>query len=108
RRHSPESLFVIHSCAAFAREHFEQAQPEVARKLLLAAAQITGENFTAAHIEHFHRWRYARVENPLPLPRFRFLDTNRRLLFAGDAFGDPKIETAWLSGSEAAAALLGP
>lgn len=107
RRAEPQGLFVLHATPTFSREHFEQEPGEVARRLLEAAAEVTAaEGFRFAKVEHFHRWRYARVENPLPLPAFRLLDGKGRLVFAGDAFGEPKLESAWLSGCAAAEALL--
>ena len=50
-----------------------------------------------------HFWRYATPLNPWP--ERCWFDPQRRLVLAGDAFGGPKVEGAFLSGLAAAEAL---
>lgn len=51
-----------------------------------------------------HRWRYATPLDPQPDPCL--VKADGRLVFAGDAFGGPRIEGAFLSGRAAAIAVV--
>lgn len=51
---------------------------------------------------HLKRWRYA-LPTSLHPERLLVAGTDAPLLFAGDAFGSPRVEGAWLSGMAAGA-----
>jgi predicted NAD/FAD-dependent oxidoreductase len=100
RREGVDSaLVVIHGSPEFSRSQLEHDPLASARLLRSAATEIVGEAFASAKVVHAHRWRYARVENPLP-GTHRTLAEN--LQFAGDAFLHANVESAWLSGRAAA------
>jgi predicted NAD/FAD-dependent oxidoreductase len=48
-----------------------------------------------------HRWTYAQ-----PRPGTPSYATDGRVWLAGDAFGKPRVQTAWLSGRAVARAIL--
>ena len=100
RRQTQDSpFFVVHGSPEFSRSHLENAPAASAQILQAAATEIAGEAFASATLVHAQRWRYARVENPLPQTH-RTLAENLR--FAGDAFLHANLESAWLSGRAAA------
>lgn len=94
----------IHAGPAYSRTHWETPPEVVAEELLLAA----GQWFDRDAVRHWqlHRWRYSQPVEPIPAPFLR-VDQPAPLLFAGDAFGQPRVEGAFLSGYAAANALLG-
>ena len=104
RRVPPVSgnLFVLHSSPAFGIAHLEEAPVEVAERLRIRAVSILCSSFESALILHAHRWRYARVMNPIEAD---FLKLGPMLAFAGDAFRLGNIESAWRSGQLAALSL---
>ena len=80
---------------AFSREHLErpaEEYPELVRSLVEGQWEISGGALAAAL---GHRWRYARVTAPLPIP-----DLPRGLHFVGDARRASRVEDAWLAGVE--------
>ena len=98
RRGDRAPVLVAHSTPAVASEHL--GDPEAAGPLLATA---TGEllGITAQPEVHVHRWTYAQPEagdGPYA--------TDGRVWLAGDAFGKPRVQTAWLSGRAVARALL--
>lgn len=88
----------IHATAAFSRQHWDTDDETVVAALVeaskLGCAPLPGGT-------QVQRWRYAR---PITLDPARFLAASElpRLLFAGDAFGEGKVEGAVLSGRAAA------
>ena len=93
----------IHGTAEFTRSTWAEPDDRVATDLLDAAG--LGPLAIATQV---HRWRHAR---PTVLHPDRWLvaehpDGAAPLVFAGDAFGGPKVEGAYLSGTAAAQALL--
>jgi renalase len=94
----------IHASPSFSRTHWETPSEWVAAQLLEAAADWMAPE----SVQHWqlHRWRYSHPLEPFPAPCLR-LDHPAPLLFAGDAFGQPRVEGAFLSGYAAANALLG-
>ena len=92
----------LHTRADVAVARWDEDDEVLREDLLLAAAPWLG----AAKIidVHMHRWRYA---TPVGSHPERCLSkADGRLVFAGDAFGGPRIEGAFLSGRAAAAAVL--
>ena len=100
---SPDAFTVtIHAGPDFTREHWEADHETVARKLLHAAGEWLRAPVKSWQV---HRWRYSqpRLTNPEPC---LLVNDAAPLIFAGDAFGAPRVEGAALSGLAAAAALL--
>jgi predicted NAD/FAD-dependent oxidoreductase len=99
---SPDAFTVtIHAGPDFTRTHWESPYEEVATKLLAAAADWLGAEVRTWQV---HRWRYSHPQTPYPEACLR-LDLPGPLVLAGDAFGEPRVEGAFLSGVAAAAAL---
>ncbi|MBL8205021.1 MAG: FAD-dependent oxidoreductase [Blastocatellia bacterium] len=100
---SPDAFTVtIHAGPDFTREHWEADHETVARKLLHAAGEWVRAPVKSWQV---HRWRYSQPRLTHPEPCL-FVNDAAPLIFAGDAFGAPRVEGAALSGLAAAAALL--
>jgi len=99
---SPVPAVTLHATPQFTREHWEVPHAEVAEKLLAAAAPWLGATPRTYQV---HRWRYSQ---PVVLHPERCLALTEAppLIFAGDAFGGPRVEGAVLSGWAAAETLL--
>lgn len=98
RRGDLAPVLVAHSTADFARRHLADpaaAGPELAR----ATGELLGLDEQPE--THVHRWTYAR-----PGPGEPSYATDGRVYLAGDAFGKPRVQTAWLSGRATARAIL--
>lgn len=91
----------LHATAAFSREHFYAPAEETAQLMLHAARPWLGGARSAWQL---HRWKYARPVTTSPAPCL-FTSEPAPVAFAGDAFGGPRIEGAFLSGLAAAEAL---
>jgi predicted NAD/FAD-dependent oxidoreductase len=92
----------VHATPAWSREHYE-AQPEVLAESMLQAIRphISG-NVVGWQIR---KWRYS-VPVTLVPAECLFAKGLPPLVFAGDAFGGPRVEGAALSGVAAAGRLL--
>lgn len=92
----------IHSAASFARSSAGLNDSEVAAQLMEAAMPWLG---SAPLSWELHRWRFS---SPLTTytERCFFRTTPAPVALAGDAFGGPRIEGAYLSGLAAAARFL--
>jgi renalase len=92
----------LHAGPEFTREHWDAPHAEVAQKLLHAASE-----WLRAPVKQWqvHRWRYSLPVQTHP-EACLFTDQPAPLVFAGDAFGQPRVEGAFLSGRAAAQALL--
>ncbi len=92
----------LHASPSFSRQHYESSPEEVARTMLRAAGLHDG---IAARIAadatkwQLKKWRYAIPAQPMSERFFEFAPAAR---ICGDAFGGPRIEGAWLSGTAAA------
>jgi predicted NAD/FAD-dependent oxidoreductase len=86
----------IHAGPKFSLEHWDKNAEEVALKVL---------GGSKASAWKLHRWKYAK---PRVLHSERSFVVNRAnpLVFAGDAFGEARVEGAALSGLSAAERLL--
>jgi renalase len=99
RRGDGAPVLVAHSTAGFARPRL--ADPAAAAGELAAAVnEVLG--LTARPEVHVHRWTYAQPVSKSE-PSFA---TDGRVWLAGDAFGKPRVQTAWLSGRAVARAIL--
>lgn len=88
--------------SVFSLEHWDTPREEAARLLLAAATPYLGSNVTHWR---YHRWRFSQPVQTFP-DRFFGLDQTPPLALAGDAFGGPRVEGAFLSGHAAANWLL--
>ncbi|MBU2667882.1 FAD-dependent oxidoreductase [Actinoplanes bogorensis] len=99
RRGDGAPVLVAHSTPALAAQHLDD--PGAAGPILAGAV---GELFGLAEQPqvHVHRWTYAQpgsADAPYAV--------DGRVWLCGDAFGRPRVQTAWLSGRAVAQALLG-
>ncbi|OJF12682.1 NAD/FAD-dependent oxidoreductase [Couchioplanes caeruleus subsp. caeruleus] len=98
RRGDRAPVLVAHSTPGLARAHLDN--PDAAAAVM---ARATGEllGIAAEPRVHIHHWPYAQ-----PAPTDAPYATDGRVWLAGDAFGRPRVQTAWASGRAVAAALL--
>ncbi|WP_203781053.1 NAD(P)/FAD-dependent oxidoreductase [Paractinoplanes rishiriensis] len=95
RRGDRAPVLVAHSTAAFAR-----ASAPAGEALVHAVAEALG--LTAAPQVTIKHWPYAQ-----PRPGHGGFARSGTTYLCGDAFGRPRVQTAWLSGRAAARAILG-
>jgi renalase len=98
RRGDRAPVLVAHSTADFARPRL--ADPAAAAGDLEAAVRDLLE-LPAAESVRVHRWTYA-----LPEPVPGAFHRQGNVYLAGDAFGKPRVQTAWLSGRAVARDIL--
>ena len=92
----------LHTTAALAAARWDDGRETLTAELVAAAAPWLGR---AAVVDaRLHRWRHATPREPLPE---RCLEVAPGALLAGDAFGGPRVEGAYLSGLAAADRILG-
>lgn len=98
RRGDLAPVLVAHSTAEVARRHLDD--PAAAGPVL---ARAVGELLGIAEEPRVdvHRWTYAQ-----PAPGSGDFACDERVWLCGDAFGRPRVQTAWLSGRATARALL--
>lgn len=103
---SETPALTIHAGPGWSREHFDAPDSVVTRTLLGLAGERLGADLTSRVSEtSIARWRYSWVTNSHPEP-YLIATQDPPLLFCGDAFGQPKVEGASLSGLSAADRLL--
>jgi hypothetical protein len=95
------AVLVVHSTGSFAEARFDDPPEQVADDLLRDAAEIVPWAAEPAWRD-VQRWRYALTTNAHPDPMV-WIDDG--LALAGDAFGEGRIEGAFLSGLEAGRSL---
>ena len=96
---SVSSVITFHSTSDFAASRFDDSISSISERLLRAARPyLEGASILETQLK---RWRYATPVGVFPQRTFSTGDG--RILLAGDAFGGPKIEGAFLSGMAAAA-----
>jgi predicted NAD/FAD-dependent oxidoreductase len=98
RRGDDAPVLVAHSTGGFARPRL--ADPAAAAGELAAAVNEVLA-LTEQPEVRVHRWTYAQ-----PAPGAPGFAADGRVWLAGDAFGRPRVQTAWLSGRAAARAVL--
>jgi predicted NAD/FAD-dependent oxidoreductase len=100
---SDEPSVTLHTTAPVAADRWDEDADELAADLRNAAAPwLGGSTVVDARV---HRWRYA---TPKVVRPERWLEVAPGVVLAGDAFGGPRVEGAYLSGRAAAAALGAP
>ena len=100
---SGQPAAIIHAGPIFSEEHYRDATDDVIAELLEAAEPYLGTVVKA----ELHRWKYSLPTVVYPERTAEHVAAfGRRLLFAGDAFGGPRVEGAYLSGRAAAMLLL--
>ena len=96
----------IHAGPGWSRAHFGDDEALITEQLVSMAGERLGTDLAPAVLDSsLARWRYSWVTNPHPDP-FLAASETPPLLFCGDAFGQPKVEGASLSGLSAADYLL--
>lgn len=104
---SERPAITIHAGPGWSRDHFEDEEGGITRFLLQFAGEQLGADLASATSEtSLARWRYSWVTSAHPEPRL-IASEDPPLIFCGDAFGQPKVEGAALSGLAAADRLLG-
>lgn len=88
--------WVLHSSAAWSREHLEDPHVAVRSCLLKALERRLDAPLPPVATASAHRWRYARVDAPLGEPFV--LDEAAGLGFCGDWCLDARVEAAFMSG----------
>jgi renalase len=97
----------VHAGPEWSRSHFEDDETEIIESMISLAGDRLGADLASTVVEtYLARWRYSWVTNPHPESCLVASD-HPPLLFCGDAFGQPKVEGAALSGLAAADHLLG-
>jgi renalase len=97
----------IHAGPRWSSEHFETGEEEITASLLSFAGERLGSDLASRAVQtSLTRWRHSWVTQPHPEPCL-VASEEPALLFAGDAFGEAKVEGAALSGLAAADHLLG-
>jgi renalase len=100
---SPHPCLTLHGSAEFSAQYWDAERRAAGYELLRAA----GEWIEGAVLDfEVHGWRYARPMRTDPRP-CAVLSSQPGLVLAGDAFGGPRLESAWNSGRAAALQLLG-
>lgn len=96
------AALTIHAQPEFTQSHEYAPQDEVIQQLLQAAKPWLGSEVRTCQL---HIWRYSQATTPYTQPCI-FSPQPSPLAFAGDGFGAPRIEGAFLSGLAAAHKLM--
>ncbi|MFD0821665.1 NAD/FAD-dependent oxidoreductase, partial [Micromonospora zhanjiangensis] len=96
RRGDGEPVLVAHTTAEFAGRHL--AQPTAAAGEIEAAVRDLLALSDPAIGTHVHRWTYARPRPASTGPSGGYHLDAAGIGLAGDAFGKPRVQTAWSSG----------
>ena len=104
RRPAGPQCWVVHASADWSREHLESDAREVAQQLLHEFANSLDRRLRAPVHLQAHRWRHARVEQPLGLPCL--VDEEISAGACGDWCVAPRVEAAFESGRALAHSLL--
>jgi len=104
---SEAQAVTLHAGPKWSRSHFEDDETVVRESMVSFTGERLGTDLAPAVDETaLARWRYSWVTDPYPEPCL-LASEDPPLLFCGDAFGQPKVEGAALSGLAAADHLLG-
>ena len=104
---SEAQAVTLHAGPKWSRSHLEDDETVVRESMVSFTGERLGTDLAPAVDETaLARWRYSWVTDPYPEPCL-LASEDPPLLFCGDAFGQPKVEGAALSGLAAADHLLG-
>jgi hypothetical protein len=101
RRGDGAPVLVAHTTAEFA-EHFTADPAAAGDEVEVAVRSVLGLSDRPLAV-HVHRWTYAR---PSQAGRAEFHLDGQGIGIAGDAWGHPRVETAWVSGTALGRALV--
>ncbi len=94
RRGDGAPVLTAHSTSPFAAANLAAPQQTAAQPMSAALDRLLGCGMPVT--SRMHRWTFARPEQERDTPFF--FGSAERVGLAGDGWGSPKIETAWLSG----------
>jgi predicted NAD/FAD-dependent oxidoreductase len=100
---SAVTAITLHGDAEFSRKHWDTPDDEVSRMMLEAAEEWLGVPVSGWQL---HRWRYSQPAAATRGNRCLYGDAPAPYSIAGDAFGGPRVEGAFLSGLAAAERIL--
>ena len=89
--------WVAQAGEAFSQTHLEETPTEITARMLPLLCDRLGVPIDRVSHASAHRWRYARVTQPLGQPFLRSPDAT--LYLGGDWCIGPRIEAAWTSGT---------
>ena len=92
----------IHASADFSQQNFEMNSEQIAESLITAVKPWLGGGIQDWQL---HKWRYSKPMYTYPEMLLK-ISGYPSLIFAGDAFGGPRVEGAALSGIAAALRLM--
>jgi predicted NAD/FAD-dependent oxidoreductase len=101
---APVEAWVLQASAAWSLTHLEASPEDVISPLLGALAEVAGQPLPPPLRARAHRWRYARVTQPVGVDSL--LDPGLGLSACGDWCRGNRVEDAWLSGRHAAQNLI--
>lgn len=97
----------IHAGPGWSRQHYDDSDEELTKALLPLAGEAIGQDLAPLVLDSsIARWKYSWVTQPYE-EACLVASSEAPLVFAGDGFGQPKVEGAALSGLTAADRLLG-
>lgn len=99
-----DACWIAQASPGWSAEHLEEDAEDSAPALLALLCERLGTDPGAATHVAAHRWRYARVLEPLGQPYLR--NEAGTLYLGGDWCLDARVEAAWTSGTAIASALL--
>jgi renalase len=99
------NTWVAHAGPEFSAAHLEESMDDISHKLMHLLCDRIGIEPSEALYVSAHRWRYARVKAALGRPFLR--DESGTLHLGGDWCLGPRVEAAWVSGTEIARDILG-
>jgi predicted NAD/FAD-dependent oxidoreductase len=99
---SGATALTIHTQPEFTRSYVDAPEDEVIQLILRAARPWLGSEVRTCQL---HRWKYSQATLPYAEPCL-FSPHPAPLAFAGDGFGEPRIEGAFLSALAAAQRLI--
>ncbi|MBX2861577.1 MAG: FAD-dependent oxidoreductase [Vampirovibrio sp.] len=94
--------WTVHGSSTFSRQYFDAPDDKILSALKPSLAEYADTGQIQDH--QVQRWRYSQPTSTHSAP-YACLSKNPNLFIAGDAFGGPKVEGAFLSGVHVAKAM---